>query len=114
MVDDDRQQAALLRVAGQTLDGTVRRPRLRRLARHVRHPIAPDEPIAHPLAVLRFLGVDAEPLELDEGACAECSAELPEPEAGRWRRGVLCDPRDKHFERELTAYLGFVAVCRVD
>jgi hypothetical protein len=56
--------------------------------------------------------VEAEQLEVDDGACAECGAELPEPEPGRWRRGVLCDDCSQQLEREISRYVEFALECR--
>ena len=67
-------------------------------------------PLAHRLLVGEASdGVEAErPTEDDETRCAACDAELDEQEVGR----PVCRDRDQRLERELAAYLSFVAVRR--
>ena len=46
--------------------------------------------------------------ELEEGRCPSCGEELAEEEAGQ----PVCGRCDERLERELTAYLDFLAACR--
>lgn len=48
--------------------------------------------------------------EVEEGHCAACGVELYAHEVERG--AVVCADCDLHLERELAAYLGFVAVTR--
>ena len=47
------------------------------------------------------------PAEVDEEHCAACEVELREPSAG-----PVCERCDRQLDKELAAYLSFVAVCR--
>jgi hypothetical protein len=49
-----------------------------------------------------------QPVELDEDRCPSCSEDLADDEIGR----PVCRRCDLRLERELAAYLDFVAVCR--
>jgi len=54
-------------------------------------------------------GVDAErTVEPDDDCCAACEEELREGEQSR----PVCGECDRKLDRELAAYLSFVAVCR--
>jgi len=46
--------------------------------------------------------------ELKEGCCPSCGSELADGDASR----PVCGPCDERFDRELAAYLDFVAACR--
>jgi hypothetical protein len=49
-----------------------------------------------------------ERVEVDDEHCAACEAELRDDEQGR----PVCERCDRQLDKELAAYLNFVAVCR--